>query len=419
MLQTAPPKWLWFALPAVAMMLGWGLRGFIGGGPLGAMIPGAMTAIALALLLRLDDEQSALLAAFGAVGIGFGGQMTYGQTVGLARDPETFWWAILGFFIKGGVWGLLGGAAMATAIEHRRAGWRNRFVWSGFGVMTAATWAGWKLINEPKFIYFSNRLDKPRPEIWAGLLLGALAFLLWMGRGDARKPLWSYALWGGAGGGIGFALGAWIQVAGSARWPDSGVDWWKMMEFAFGLLLGLGYGTAAWLNRREPGENLGRTGPNEPLWRVVAAVTLLVAVGVGIEYFAKTRINYTIAGVILLAAALRSRMLAWQIAISVTFFAFAVDLLENRPTYGWEGWVCIVLATAVVAWLTARWRNPGSLFLLLTLTAVADSLLKSYLPPVQGAPSLSTQAIFVVSAAACVWMAGMCRQPEGTLKRTS
>lgn len=400
-------------------MLGWGLRGFIGGGPLGAMIPGAMTAMALALLLRLDAGQSALLAAFGAIGIGFGGQETYGQTVGLARVPETFWWAILGFFVKGGVWGLLGGAAMATAVEHKRVKWRTEFVWSGLALLTVVTWAGWRFINHPKLVYFSNRLDKPREEVWAGLLLGVLAYLVWMGRGEARRLMWCYALWGGIGGGAGFALGAWIQVAGHGRWPESGIDWWKMMEFTFGLLLGLGYGIAAWLNRREPAEAGDEASPKEPFWLVIGITILLIGVGVGVEYFAETRINFTIAGVILLAAALRSQMICWQIAITVTFFAFSLDLLENRPTYGWQGWLCVILATAVVAWLTARWRNPRPLFLLLTLTAVADSLLKSYLPPVQGAPSLSTQAIFVVSAAACVWMAGMCRQPEGSLKKTS
>ena len=38
-------KHLFLALPAIAMMLGWGLRGHIGGGPFGAMIPGAMVAL--------------------------------------------------------------------------------------------------------------------------------------------------------------------------------------------------------------------------------------------------------------------------------------------------------------------------------------------------------------------------------------
>ncbi|MFV1969104.1 MAG: hypothetical protein ACC628_27090 [Pirellulaceae bacterium] len=38
-------------------------------------------------------------------------------------------------------------------------------------MMVAGTYLGWKLINQPKLLYFSHPLDKPRPEIWAGLLL--------------------------------------------------------------------------------------------------------------------------------------------------------------------------------------------------------------------------------------------------------
>ena len=67
---------------------------------------------------------------------------------------------------------------MGAASERRRLGWTPKFVWSGLALMTAAVWVGWKLINEPKLIYFSNRLDKPRPEIWAGLLLGGLAAVM-------------------------------------------------------------------------------------------------------------------------------------------------------------------------------------------------------------------------------------------------
>ena len=71
------------------MSLGWGLRGYIGGGPLGAMIPGALVALCLCLLADRDGEDAAVIAAFGAVGVGFGGQETYGQTIGLAFDPAT------------------------------------------------------------------------------------------------------------------------------------------------------------------------------------------------------------------------------------------------------------------------------------------------------------------------------------------
>ena len=68
------------------MSLGWGLRGSIGGGPLGAMIPGAMIGLALCLLLGREQD-AGRIAAFAAIGVGFGGQETYGQTVGLEPAP--------------------------------------------------------------------------------------------------------------------------------------------------------------------------------------------------------------------------------------------------------------------------------------------------------------------------------------------
>ena len=46
-------------LPAVAMMLGWGLRGFIGGGPLGAMIPVGIAFIIMAIAVTWMTRRAA------------------------------------------------------------------------------------------------------------------------------------------------------------------------------------------------------------------------------------------------------------------------------------------------------------------------------------------------------------------------
>ena len=131
-------------LGAVTMSLGWGLRGSIGGGSLGAMIPGAMIGLVLCLMLGRQSD-SGLIAAFAAVGVGFGGQETYGQTVGLSLQPERFWWAILGFVIKGAAWGLLGGAFIGLALDRRR--YTNRQLIAGFGIMVVGTWLGWRYLN--------------------------------------------------------------------------------------------------------------------------------------------------------------------------------------------------------------------------------------------------------------------------------
>ena len=59
--------WSWILFPGIAVMLGWGLRGYIGGGPFAAMIPGAFLAMSLSLLLGHERKTAALLALFGAV----------------------------------------------------------------------------------------------------------------------------------------------------------------------------------------------------------------------------------------------------------------------------------------------------------------------------------------------------------------
>src|SRR5688572_10764010 len=235
----ARPLWYWCVLGAVAMSLGWGLRGSIGGGSLGAMIPGAM--IGLVLCLMLDRHSDAgLIAAFAAIGVGFGGQETYGQTVGLSLLPETFWWAMLGFVVKGAVWGLLGGAFIGIALDRQRHSTAQLL--GGFAVMIAGTWLGWQFLNNPKLIYFSNRFDRPREELWAGLWLGGLLLLA---RLRSRVPS-LFALYGAIGGGIGFGVGASLQPMGRVVWAGMPLGWWKAMELTFGALLGLGYVLCAW-----------------------------------------------------------------------------------------------------------------------------------------------------------------------------
>ena len=66
--------WSWILFPGIAVMLGWGLRGYIGGGPFAAMIPGAFLAMSLSLLLGHERKTAALLALFGAVRCGESGR---------------------------------------------------------------------------------------------------------------------------------------------------------------------------------------------------------------------------------------------------------------------------------------------------------------------------------------------------------
>ena len=72
----SPSAFYWVLVPAVVMSLGWGLRGYIGGGPPGAMIPGAFVSLILCNHLGYSVSASAAVVAFAAIGIGFGGNMT-------------------------------------------------------------------------------------------------------------------------------------------------------------------------------------------------------------------------------------------------------------------------------------------------------------------------------------------------------
>ncbi|MCX7602520.1 MAG: hypothetical protein N2036_00445 [Bryobacteraceae bacterium] len=391
-------------LPALALSLGWGLRGFIGGGPLGAMIPGAMAGLLLALLLR-QHGMSAWLAACGAIGLGLGGQMTYGQTVGLSLRPETFAWAMLGFAVKGGTWGLAGGAVLGVALLRGRAGWSVRRFHMALALMLAATWAGWRFVNQPRLVYFSDPLHRPREEVWAGLLAGALAFLLAAARGPLGRLAWRFALWACAAGALGFPLGAavqaWGRMAGALPW----FDWWKAMEFTFGAGLGAGLGLAAWLSRHdlEPLPVNASARPPDAMQHLLVAAAAFAAIA-GIEYRLELRFNYSAAAVIALAAALRSDAAARHIAFTVTAAAFVLDFVENKPALaGLAGWAVVAAAGAAAAAWIRRERPVRQIFAALAWAAVAVSLLKTFVPPLLASPGhLLTEVLFVLLAWLCV-----------------
>lgn len=397
----------WLALCAVAMALGWGLRGFIGGGPLGAMIPGAMTGLLAAHLLR-QERQTAWLAACGAIGFGLGGQMTYGQTVGLSLKPETFWWAMLGFAIKGGAWGLAGGAVLGAGFLRAFEGWSPRRFLLGLAAMLAATWAGWRLVNASRLVYFSDPVNKPREEVWAGLLAGALAFLVFAAHGPLRRAAWRFSLWACAGGALGFPLGAALQAWGRGLGSLAWLDWWKGMEFTFGALLGLGCGIALWRSRQEL--TPGATAPQQERDRLAASLILAAAAAVvciGIEYRVPLRFNYSLGGAVLLAAAMRSPLTARHAAITVTVTAFVMDFVENKPSLsGAAGWGVVVAMAALAALWASRKQEARILFLGLVWSAVAVSLVKTFWPPLLASPGhLLTEALFAGMAVLCtLWL---------------
>src|SRR5947207_8971221 len=79
-----------FLLTALSLSIGWGIRGNFGH-EFGAMIPGALAAMAAVLLAgRVDwHRRIAYFAAIGAVGWCWGGSISYMQVIGYTHSGHS------------------------------------------------------------------------------------------------------------------------------------------------------------------------------------------------------------------------------------------------------------------------------------------------------------------------------------------
>jgi hypothetical protein len=270
-------------IPGVAMCLGWGLAGQYGGS-YGAMIPGVLGALALVLVARrrIGVAQSWMVAMAGALGFAIGGDETYGQTIGLTAHPGMAAWAFLGMFLKGAVWGGIGGLFIGAALGNRR--YTTTQILVALNLALALSFVGYWLINEPKLIYFSGHaIDAPRTEGWAGLWVFLLVLVVLAGRMHDRAAV-RLSFCGVVGCGFGFALGNVANRLGMEHLGSATagfIDWWKVMECTCGLAggLALGWGWAG-LQQDAEMQQQGAAPATEilpiPVWLfVVAALDVL------------------------------------------------------------------------------------------------------------------------------------------------
>ncbi len=93
-------------LVALSLSIGWGVRGNWGH-EFGAMIPGALAALAAALCSGREDwyRRAPYFAFFGALGWSFGGTISYMQVIGYTHNGEHagsvlyvifLWWVVVG-----------------------------------------------------------------------------------------------------------------------------------------------------------------------------------------------------------------------------------------------------------------------------------------------------------------------------------
>ncbi len=267
-------------LTGMAGGMGWGIRGQYGH-ETGAMIAGALVGLVLVFLFcpRLHSLSAARAVALMALGVSFGGSMTYGQTVGLTHDAPligntgALGWGLLGLFLKGGIWIGFAGLLLGTGLSQKRYS-----AWELTGLLCLAVLlllGGIHLLNRPfdpanrelPRIYFSDHWRwepngdlKPRPEKWGGLLFalaGLFVYVTLVKRDALARQL---TLWGFFGGGLGFATGQSFQAAHAwhPEWFEYGLlnnhfvvhlNWWNLMETTFGFLFGAILALGVWRNR--------------------------------------------------------------------------------------------------------------------------------------------------------------------------
>lgn len=356
---------LFFVLfPAITMLLGWGLRGFIGGGTYGAMIPGAMVMITICMLLNVSLKFAAVAIVFGTVGIAMGGEMTYGQTLGFFRNPDTIWWGLAGTSLKGGVWGITGGLFIGIGLLYPRI--KIKAILIGFLIFLIGFVIGLKLINDPKVLYFSDPFNHPRDECWAGILLGVIGLLIFMKikiAAEEFKVVKRFTLYGLVGGTLGFGLGSlWIAVGAQYGARFLIIDWWKMMEFSFGLILGGFLGFAAWRYhnssqssyQKKPEKisttKMSTTFPLELISILIIGLFVYATMSLievyldiisnyqgilfeSLSTIGRVFVSYMFIGLLLITIALYWPFLAFQIAVTLTFCNCVIDLVDDKKLF--------------------------------------------------------------------------------------
>jgi hypothetical protein len=294
---SAPSTWIsaavsFYALTAFSLWLGWGIRGNFGH-EYGAMMPGALAAMAAVLLSGREDwyRRIVYFAMFGALGWSFGGSISYMQVVAYTHsgDSASVLYGFACLFVIGFLWAALGGAGTAlpavvgqeclnalflptgvvfllwwlqgVAIEPwlKQHGfeifWYDTdwlaatlaligaiLVWALRRTLDLANslvlhlaagwWAGFLIL----VLLLRLRMTPPRGDNWAGCL-GMTASLLWYCRQTGLHELARAALCSGFIGGIGFAAASMLKLVEVTSGYQT--NWHSILEQTTGLFNGI------------------------------------------------------------------------------------------------------------------------------------------------------------------------------------
>lgn len=393
------PWWQPVVLAAMAGGMGWGIRGQYGHES-GAMIAGLLVSLVLVFLFcpNAASLPAARAVAWCTVAIGFGGSMTYGQTVGLTHDGplignwDALRWGLFGLAVKGGIW--IGFAGVFLGIGLGGVRYRALELLALMAVLVGLFFLGVQLLNRPfdpsqkilPWLYFSDHWRwepdselKPRPECWGGLffaLAGAIVHTGWIRKDGLARRL---AFWGILGGAIGFPLGQSVQAfhawnvdffrEGFLRNLEPHMNWWNMMETTFGAVFGAILALGLWLNRSRI--SVGSSQEHSTLSRtfetilIIAYASLLICgefLSVRpIERFTDLGLSMGILPVVAIAA---GRWWPYLVALPLTALPIAGKTLrqlayreqEIAIVPGWMLYIAVpmIITTAAAVWFIVR-----------------------------------------------------------------
>jgi hypothetical protein len=221
-------------LTALSLSVGWGIRGNFGH-EFGAMVPGALAAMAVVLLSGRADwwRRVAYFAMFGAVGWSFGGSMSYMQVVAYTHSGHSpsvlYGFACL--FVIGFLWAALGGAgtALPACLDRDRL---TELFPPIAAVLTA--WVLEEMVLEPWLQHRGYGLDWYDTD-WLGALVALVAlvaFVALRGRLDRGSVLLLHLA---IGWWVGFLM--LVNVLGLRMTPPRGDNWAGCVGLYAGLLV--------------------------------------------------------------------------------------------------------------------------------------------------------------------------------------
>ncbi len=240
----------------LAIAVGWGIRGQFGH-ERGAMIPGVLGALAVALV-TCDGRKLNRVAALGVaggLGMAIGGAMSYGSIAGSLGKPGFHLICTILLLFKGALWGGFAGGVFGMMLGNTSYGWKD-------------VWVAPVLIA----LYLLTASFLPAGGLsggdgtW-GMTLSLLLFLAWLRFVKRDRAALLFAVCSAAGFGFGFPFGSWLCVFGERTGIP--IDWWKVAEMSWGLCGGLSWGLAAYVLDED------LVGPKPVQWRMPAWLGLI------------------------------------------------------------------------------------------------------------------------------------------------